>query len=336
MSTKSLLDWGRKAVPNLASLLWLTFAGTSVKEARRLGLRVARFRGDRPAALTFTFDDGFPREAEEALALLEGYGFRGTFFANPGPTYDRPEEGGNRLSWARWREVLELGHEVGNHSLNHTRLHELDDKALDREVNQAFHIMTEKLGVPPFTFCCPGGTRKTDRVLAKIREHHQTYRDREFVYGGSRWSPAIADKWVDDAIRWRSWIVPMFHGISEGYDHFPCVDDLYRHLQYIKDREDQIWVDTFGRITRYIRERDSAHLAARAKGEGVIIKLTTSLDPDLYDEPLTVIVPVSGVVDAAASREGEKKPLPVEFDRERILLEVRPGEAPVSLAWRRR
>ncbi len=64
-------------------------------------------------AVSLTFDDGTPDQLREAVPRLTDRGLGGTFYL-PG----RGENWQERL--APWRAAQEAGHELGNHSLNHT------------------------------------------------------------------------------------------------------------------------------------------------------------------------------------------------------------------------
>ena len=55
------------------------------------GVHVAKFKGDREAALSFTLDDGWEDQATIAAPLFDRYGFHVTFFLVSGviPLDDR-------------------------------------------------------------------------------------------------------------------------------------------------------------------------------------------------------------------------------------------------------
>jgi peptidoglycan/xylan/chitin deacetylase (PgdA/CDA1 family) len=216
--------------------------------------------GDKRAAISFTFDDGSRDQVEVALPIFEEFGFRVTFFVIAGLTRERTEDpllpGRARpwwaeVSWQQWREVAERGHEIGNHSMTHvpgglTRLR--DAARLEHEIGGAARLIAEKLGRAPESFAYPF-FRRNARVRAVVLRYHRFVREAGVRYGGPRFGLERANGWVDSAIRQRRWVVAVLHGVDGGYD---AVDSglLREHLAYIKRREAEILVDTFGAISR--------------------------------------------------------------------------------------
>ncbi len=303
------------------------------EEAARLAdITVARFRGDRPAAMSFTFDDGFFVATENTVRMFDLYGLRGTFFVNGGVTKDTRLESSNRTRWDRWRELDALGWEIGNHSWSHPDLTELNDEALEHQVNDARALMIEKLGKAPFSFAYPFN-KADERVREVVLRHHGAARERQLFYGGDGWTREKADGWVDDAIAKGKWIVPMLHSIRRGFAAFEDPAQLDAHLRYVKSREGEIWVDTFGNVARYVKERDAATLAAHVGPREVVFRVSCPLDGKVYNCPLTVVVPAEGASSARAVRTGEAEPLPVTVTSDRILVDAVPADEPVRLTW---
>ena len=109
--------------------------------------------------IAFTFDDG---PGDYSAALLDGLaqrGARATFFI---ATY--------RVSGSNSHVVLRMhqeGHEVANHTMNHPRLHLLNNDAIRREVDGADEILRGITGVTPRLLRPPYGNF-TSRVLGVI------------------------------------------------------------------------------------------------------------------------------------------------------------------------
>lgn len=80
------------------------------------------------AILTTSWDDGTPEDLELG-ELLSRYGYRGTFYATTGP-------GGRRtIDDHGLAELVQLGHEIGNHGRSHRRFVELAPDELIDEVS---------------------------------------------------------------------------------------------------------------------------------------------------------------------------------------------------------
>jgi len=62
---------------------------------------------------------------------------------------------------------------------------------------------------------------------------------------------------------------------------------LTDYLDYLKTKN--LWVDTFGSVTEYIKERTSADLSLVSSSDvQIVLRLTDTLDDAIYDEPLTI------------------------------------------------
>lgn len=300
------------------------------------GIRVARFKADREAALSFTLDDGWEDQATIAAPLFDRYGFHVTFFLVSGviPLDDR-EKGTHQygqISWGRWRQIAQAGHEIGNHTLHHRGLTKLDDAAARAEIEGGRQRIIEKIGVAPVSFAYPGNGRD-DRVRKLVYAQHAVAREFENGYGGKGFTTEKANGLVAAALKQQRWMVAMLHAITNGYAAFPNAGILEEHLKYIQPLQDRLWVDTFGNVGRYVKERDAAQLVAQRGATSATITLTTGLDANLFNVPLTVVIEHVQAASASATRAGVAAILPVTIEADRLLVEMVPGAAPVTVGW---
>jgi hypothetical protein len=95
--------------------------------------------------------------------------------------------------------------------------------------------------------------------------------------------------WVDTAAnRKDTWLVLVFHGINGmGYEALPSTM-LDEYFHYIRSKEDNLWVATFGDVTRYMREREASKVTTDNKGGKITVSLNHSLDKSMYYLPLTL------------------------------------------------
>jgi peptidoglycan/xylan/chitin deacetylase (PgdA/CDA1 family) len=309
---------------------------------------VARFAGNRVAAISYTFDDGTLGHYTVAAPTLERYGFRGTFGVVAGKTADDPEaaqklalkiERGTsiirRVSWQEWRELAAKGHEIANHSLTHRGLPGLSDEQLDREVNESARIITQKVGCRPLTFIYPGNGRNP-KVREFVLKTHIAAREHEERFGGPDFSVAKANGIIDKAIKSGQAIVIMTHAVAEaGYQPI-TQEQLEEHLQYVTTLKDKLWVDTFANVSKYVRERDAAKVVVKTKDANQItFYLTCPLDSELFNAPLTCVInPVEQVVSAAARQESGAGDLPVRVSGNKILVDIIPGTGAVVVQWK--
>ena len=206
----------------------------------------------------------------------------------------------------------------------------VDDAALDEEVNKSFDAIAAHVGCPPITFCYPGNGFD-DRVKAAALERHLTDRETCFDFPNVTKEDG-SNVAVDRAIVEGKWIASITHGILNGYGAYPSLKAFEGYLQYVKDREDRIWVDTYAHVFCYVRERDAAKLTWEMSPGKAVITLTSSLDPKIYDRPLTLVIAALGAEDARAARAGVE--LPVKVLAECIQVDAMPTNAPVTVTWR--
>ncbi|MEJ0082344.1 MAG: hypothetical protein WDM78_15660 [Puia sp.] len=100
---------------------------------------------------------------------------------------------------------------------------------------------------------------------------------------------ALMKSWVDTTcLNKDMWLVLVFHGIdSLGWEPTP-IPKLEEYFNYIKEREDKLWIATFGDVARYIREREHATINSSEKDGKISVSLLHSLSKTDYDLPLTL------------------------------------------------
>lgn len=159
----------------LAWLLQRGYRGVTLSQAL-LGEAIGK-------TFAVTFDDGFRSVLVEGLPVLASHGIPGTIF--PSVRYidsERPPVGPALrhwlggpyedelmgLSWEDLRHLLDAGWEVGSHTISHPYLTELDDDALDWELQGSRDRFERELGRPCLTLAYPSGDHDA-RVVAAAR-----------------------------------------------------------------------------------------------------------------------------------------------------------------------
>ena len=306
--------------------------------ANDCGIHVARFKADREAAISFTVDDGREDAATVGVPIFDRYGFHASFFLIVGGIPD--VAGKSRvfsIPWSRWLEISRSGHEIGNHTMNH-RISQDSDEQARKDIDDAWQLIADKIGVAPVSFVYPGNHRD-DRVRKFVYAHHAVAREFETLYGknnGVDFTVEKANSLVDKALADKAWMVPMLHGIVEDNVKapFPIKPEVLEgNLKYLQTLRARIWIDTFGNIGRYVKERDAATLNAKREGNHAVFTLTTGLDASLFSVPLTVVIDHAKASSALAQREGTAAPLPTVIEADRILVDVVPGTGSVTVTW---
>ena len=311
-------------------------------------ISIAPFQGDRAGALSFTFDDGSQNQFDIGVAYLDEFGFKGTFNVISGLTRDKKsdplspdipkDENWARVSWEEWSMAIARGHEIGNHTLTHPWLIKISDEELERQIVESTRLIERKLGQAPLTFAYPWSVYN-DSIQKLVLDHHIAARqyDDQTIYGNHKkpFTLVDANAVADDAISNHRWRFAMIHGIDEPWA--PLDSRIFHdHLEYCKSRESELWVDTFANVGRYRLERDNALIRILSGSPGqVVFTLTCSLDPEIFDIPLTLVI---APVDKAAAiikaiREGAEEIPSPRIKEGKILIDVSPGPEKITVSW---
>lgn len=305
-------------------------------------VRVARFAGDRPAALSYTFDDNLRDQYTLAVPMLNAVGFKGTFFVIAGKTAETPEEAGQKdgkgntrnlwggISWPELKKMAEQGHEIANHTWSHPSLAKLPPAEMEAEISKAYEAIATRIGRPPLTLAFPGNGSNPD-VRAVALKRHVAYRAYQQSLSGKSTAGSL-NAWADRLVLEKKWGVLMAHGIAAGYAAMSDPEIFRAHVAHVKSRERDIWVDTFARIACYEKERDDAKLTVSGGQGSVVCLLSGTLDPQVYTVPLTLCIAAPGAVSAAATRGGQA--LPAQVAEGAVLVDAVPGAQPIEVSWR--
>lgn len=234
--------------------------------------------GKRRAAISLSFDDSVLSHLENAFPVLQRWGLRGTFYVLPG------EGSFFEAHIDRWRLLHENGHELGNHTLSHpcSREHRftppknaLEEWTLE-QIEADIDAATQRLealvpGLGPMSFAYPcgesfvgeGPSRRSyipsvARRFAVARGVGNTDNDphtcdlhmvHSWLVTGVSAEQMIA--MIQPTVEAGRWGIFCFHGI--GGDHASVATEALEGLaRYLKEREDEIWVETVDAVGRYL------------------------------------------------------------------------------------
>ena len=358
MKTKVMKHAARHSLTTLLVALLATTAVQSASAGSSVNpdvIRVAKFKDDRVAALSFTLDDNLRDQYDVAVPLLNKYGIRGTFFVISGRTAETNEEVAKKnpgfgcgISWPQLRELAAQGHEIANHTWTHDVLiiakdgkrEDLPADKLEEQIAKGYNAIKEKIGVAPLTFAAPGNALD-EAVRAMALKYHIAVREKNMQRFGD-WPPTgrtftaeKANALVDAAIMKGGQMIWMIHAINEGYNAVSSPDVFEDHLKYVKSREDTLWVDTFAHVSLYILERDAAKLIGSISGNKATFTMECPLDKMKFNFPLTVLIPVNNAAHVEVKRNGSNTTLPVEVRKDCILVQAAPSPEEVVVTWRK-
>jgi len=149
--------------------------GVSMRELLR-----AESRGNAKGLVGLTFDDGYEDFLQNAVPVLERFGFSATVFVVAGMLGGEnrwefrgdPRPRMNLLGVDGIREVAARGMEVGSHSMTHPKLLGLESGLLNEEVSGSRRVLSEVLGEPVDGFCYPYGFLDSASVQAVRRARY--------------------------------------------------------------------------------------------------------------------------------------------------------------------
>lgn len=233
------------------------------------------------AAVILTYDDGIDTHLDVAIPDLEANGLKGTFFVTASNDSFR-----QRLP--EWRRAAQLGHELGNHTLFHpciaktteevrdwvTPERDLDNYTVRRildEIEVADTLLTALDGKSERTYAytCGDMTAGGESYVEGLRSEFSYARGAD---GGIVSDPSNLDflrvpswgkvgatareliDYVEEAVSQGGIAVFCFHGV--GGDYLEVSRDAHRTLlNYLKENQNRIWVDTFLNVMKYVESQ---------------------------------------------------------------------------------
>lgn len=221
----------------------------------------------------------------------------------------------DRITWDEIRTFAAQGHEFASHTVTHPYLCALDEKNLQYELEKSRDEIKKQLG-PQYTFSAeiPYGTeheramKYAHRVFPALRnrmpEHYLVELNRassknpgdyqeEYVQwqrgAVTRTSLPMMKSWIDTTLaKDNIWLVLVIHGVDGiGWEALTS-EVLDTYFRYLKSKEEDLWIATFGEVTKYMRSRMNATVQSTTHDGKISISLSHPLDKTLYNVPLTL------------------------------------------------
>jgi peptidoglycan-N-acetylglucosamine deacetylase len=264
--------------------------------------QIGTWRGFRPAAISYTFDDDLPNQYAVAVPMFNARGFKITLFTVPNWL-----PGG---SWAPAQNAALHGNEIASHTVTHPRLPELSagqqtNELADSQAAINAHVTNQSCVTLAYPYCVEGDEAITRQYYIAARGCSGQLVPRtpanflnisSFVCGpeGSVKTPQDFNRLADRAAAAGGWCVYLIHAIDndKGYSPLPSAT-LQASVDYLSTHPDKFWVETFGNVVRYIKERDAASVKETASGDDrITLQVTDDLNNSIYNYPLTLRRPL--------------------------------------------
>ena len=273
-----------------------------------------------------------PRRKEQAFKLMDEVYQKvrnGDFQPGYQPCDEVLQEAGD--TWDELRRDAAKGYEIASHSITHASMPGLDSVNIVYELEKSKEEIKNQMG-EQYTFSTevPYGY-ENERVMQIAYKIYPALRNRmpepwlTELDRPSRKTPAVnkldyvqwqrecnthsplplMKSWVDTAAARRdTWLVLVIHGVDGlGYEALPSTM-LDEYFQYIKSKNNNLWIATFGEVTKYMREREAANVKETRKKDRILISLNHPLDKSMYNIPLTLRTNVSAHWKHASVKQG--------------------------------
>ena len=258
---------------NITCLLILSLVITGISYSQEIN-RNFKWPKNKKAAVCLTFDDGQDSHLDKAIPLLDSFNTKGTFYC-PGNSSSLQER------TSEWRNIVKSGHELGNHSLFHPcdgKLHEWVKPEYDLNSYTLERIKSELYTANSLLKAVDGNTNRT---YAYTCSNYEVQGDTSYVFivkelfTAARSDGPIPKNMAEvDVYYVPSWDVDnedgkeliayvkearkngtiatfMFHSVGGGYLNV-SIEALTELLTFLKENEQDYWVDTFQNVTEYI------------------------------------------------------------------------------------
>lgn len=229
-------------------------------------------------AIVLTYDDAIDQHLVNAIPVLDSLGLKATFYITAySPSVQQ------RMS--EWKQLPVNGHELGNHTLYHPctggagrewvkqeydlhhytvqrildeiRMTNLFLQSLDRKTKRtfAFTCGDTKAGGIDFTQSIKNDFLALRSVRNEMHTIDKVNLDDVDCYLANNNTATEMKEWVDKAISSNSLLVILFHGVGGG-NSLNVTKAAHRELlEYIKQKEKDIWVAPMVEIAGFIKNK---------------------------------------------------------------------------------
>ncbi|MFH1196954.1 MAG: polysaccharide deacetylase family protein [bacterium] len=261
---------------------------------------VSVWPGFRSAAISFTFDDNTSNQLLVAIPLFDEFDYKATLFTvtNWSP------------NWNGLKQAAANGHEVASHTVTHPYLNQITEEQQTTEQMDSYNAINTNIPNQSgqtfaYPYCVIGNKEITKQYYFGARGcqgfvEQKTPTDImniSSIICGSEGSVKTVDNfkyYSDQAVTKNGLCVYLLHGVDNDGGWSSTESPVIRgHLEYLKANENKFWVETFGNIIRYIKERNSATVIETSVTENLItIMVTDTLDNAIFNYPVTIRRPL--------------------------------------------
>jgi peptidoglycan/xylan/chitin deacetylase (PgdA/CDA1 family) len=262
---------------------------------------VTNWPHNKKGAVSITFDDNNPSLLTTAVPALDSLGLKATFFL-------KTDVLDNSSLWDYWRDLAAAGYEFGSHSKSHSDLTSLTAAQLDQELaGSKAEIDRQIPSQRCLTLAYPYGAYNS-AVQAAASQYYISARgivnalnntpiDFFDIHanGDDINNESAMKTWTDLAETNGAWQVIFIHSLDGAGSDYGILDTsmFQSYLNHLKSKK--LWVDTYGAVVKFIKERDSSSVSVVSSSNNqIVLNLTDAMNDAIYDQPLTMRSVVPG------------------------------------------
>jgi oligosaccharide reducing-end xylanase len=304
----------------LAVCFLIATASTPVSRAGSVQApyQLATWEGFRPAAISYTFDDDCPNQYNIAVPMFHAAGLKMTLFTVTTNTWVG--------SWTKVQTAASYGDEIASHTVTHADLSLASATQETNEVvNSQSTINSYITNQSCLTIAYPNCNVPNNMTL--VKQYYIAGRTcsaglnnnspfsfmtlAAYILGsnGTYITAASINSLADSAVSPGSWCVYLIHAIDGDNGYSPLSSAaLQGSVNYTSTNRSRFWVETFGNVVRYMKERANSSVTETTNtGNSITVQITDGLgDDSIYNYPITVRRPLpTNWAAAAVTQNGQ-------------------------------
>jgi len=257
---------------------------------------VATWYKFKSAAVSYTFDDGLPNQFDVAVPLFNKYGFKMTLFIITGKVTD----------WTKIKSAAVDGHEIASHTVSHPNLSTLTVNQQRTELEGSSNsinanILSQNGLTIAYPYCVSGKDSIVSRLYFAARgcsgsiesQTPKNFLNISSIICGSNQSvnsvAAFKTK-ADNVAASKGWLVYLIHAINNDNGYAPLAEEyLEGSLLYLKNNSNKFWVEAFGNVAKYIKERNCVSVVEKSRIDTAItIDVSDTIDNNIFNHPVSI------------------------------------------------
>ncbi len=313
---------------------------------------IARWLDNKDAAISLRFDDSFESHVNIVIPLLNQHDFKATFMVNP----MRKRHIRYKEFWEK--EVPRMGHRLGNHTMHHKGANTLEEA--DFEIGEVSRIIW---GLYPehsklLVFASGGGEKwggeKWDNASVEYKKGLVKKYHLIDLYDGTHSSQGFNTKtnikqkceFVHKAIVEKKHQAFSFHDVGNpdirdivkrfiyGYGFTISKDKFSEFLKCVESVREQLWVAPLVQILKYEEEYNRTMIKDVEENETVLkTKLVVNTDPMLYDQKLTLIVPIEESDNIKKVMQDNEQIQDIHLNPSELLVNIKPISSEICVYY---